>query len=260
MYRFTRDCLTAPFQRRRTCGWLMGLCTLITKLQVGHEESALTSARTFASLYIDPILDTLHRQNPITPFAPNPTKNGVFDTSSGQTLYLWIDLKTSADDTFPAAHTALQPLRDAGFLTTYYPGNDTLVKGAVTAIGTGNTRLSDVLDQDAAVRDVFYDAPLAALPENITGPEISPIASTQFSAHFGKVTSADVPALNDSSLALLKEQVDAAHAKGIGARYWDTPGYPIGTRNAVWRTLIDAGVDLLNVDDLAGAAGLWERE
>lgn len=230
-------------------------------LHVGHEESALTSARTLSALYIDPILDTLHRQNPVTPFAPPNTKNGVFDTTSGQTLYLWIDLKTDADSTFPAAHAALEPLRAAGYLTTYFPANDTLVPGPVTAIGTGNTRLADVLNQSTDARDLFYDAPLApSIPDDVTGPEVAPIASTQFSAWFGHVVSAAVPALNETGLKLLKEQVDAAHARGIGARYWDTPGYPIGARNAVWRTLIDAGVDLLNVDDLEAAAGLWEKE
>lgn len=230
-------------------------------LYVGHEESALTHVRTLDALYISPILDTLKRQNPVTPFAPPNTKNGVFDTSSGQTLYLWIDLKTDPDTTFPAAHAALEPLRKAGYLTTYFPANSSLVPGAVTVIGTGNTRLSDVLNQSAEVRDFFLDAPLAGdWPDEITGPEVSPVASTDFAAVFGDVKGAAVPALNETQLATLRKQVDAVHAKGIAARYWDTPGYPVGTRNAVWRTLLDEGVDLLNVDDLEGAAGFWEME
>lgn len=228
-------------------------------LHVGHEISALTTARTFDALYIQPILDTLRRQNPVTAFAPDPTSNGVFDTSSGQTLYLWIDLKTAAEDTFPAALAALEPLRAAGYLTTYFPGNDSLVQRAVTAIGTGNTRLADVLGQTEA-RDLFYDAPLAALPDEVDGPGVTPVASAQFSAQFGDVLGAAVPALNETALAKLREQVGAAKARGIGARYWDTPGYPIGTRNAVWRTLLDEGVALLNVDDLEGAAAFWEME
>lgn len=236
--------------------------------QVGHEESALTHARTLDALYISPILDTLRRQNPSTPFVDpsSSAKHGVFDTSSGQTLYLWIDLKTPADETFPAVHAALEPLRSAGYLTTYFPGNGSLVPGPVTVIGTGNTRLSDVLNQtngdDNAARDVFLDGPLddLAADDDITGPEVSPIASTDFAAVFGDVGNARVPALNETQLATLRGQVAAAHAKGIKARYWDTPGWPVGTRNAVWRTLLDEGVDLLNVDDLEGAAGFWEME
>lgn len=226
--------------------------------QVGHETSALTTARTFSALYIQPILDTLRRQNPATPFVSEPTKNGVFDTSAGQTLYLWIDLKTSADATFPAVRTALEPLRAAGYLTTYYPANATLSAGAVTVIGTGNTRLADVLDADVDARDVFYDAPLDGLPDEVSGPEVAPIASTQFAGQFE--AGAGGPALNESALGVLRGQVSEAHARGIGARYWDTPGWPVGTRNAVWRTLLDEGVDLLNVDDLEGAAAFWEME
>ncbi|KAL0258572.1 hypothetical protein SLS55_006069 [Diplodia seriata] len=239
-------------------------------LYVGHEESALTHARTLSALYISPILDTLRRQNPSTPFVQTPTKNGVFDTDAGQTLYLWIDLKTDADSTFPAAHAALEPLRAAGYLTTYFPANDTFVAGPVTVIGTGNTRLSDVLNQTSsssssdddanAARDFFLDAPLADLPDDITGPEISPVASTDFAAVFGDVGGSAVPALNETQLATLRGQVAAARDRGIAARYWDAPGWPVGTRNAVWRTLLDEGVALLNVDDLEGASGFWEME
>lgn len=37
-------------------------------MQVGHEQAALTANRTFKSLYVDPILSTLQKQNPQTPF------------------------------------------------------------------------------------------------------------------------------------------------------------------------------------------------
>ncbi|KAK9784217.1 putative PLC-like phosphodiesterase [Seiridium cardinale] len=222
-------------------------------LHVGHEQSALTKSRTLDSLYIQPILDVLHRQNPNSTFISGPTKNGVYDTVSSQTLYLFIDLKTAGATTWPAVIEALAPLRDAGYLTTF---NGTAVtSGPVTVIGTGNTPLNQV--QGVSPRDYFYDAQLATLGttfSNIT-KEVSPIASTQFSAQFGNVRSQE---LNSTQLELLESQVATAHAKGIAVRYWDQPGWPIGTRNAVWRTLWDAGVDLLNVDDLEAVADFWE--
>lgn len=42
--------------------------------QVGHDESSLTEERTLESLYINPILDTLKRQNPTTKFVTSKTK------------------------------------------------------------------------------------------------------------------------------------------------------------------------------------------
>lgn len=79
-------------------------------LHVGHEQGALTSERTFQSLYINPILDTLNRQNPPSPFLTAPTKNGVFDTDGKQTLYLFVDLKTNGSTTLPYVVEALEPL------------------------------------------------------------------------------------------------------------------------------------------------------
>ena len=50
-----------------------------------------------------------------------------------------------------------------------------------------------------------------------------------------------------------------AHAKGIMLRYWDQPGWPISTRNGIWRQLKSEGVDLINVDDLEGGAGFSDE-
>ncbi|KAF2496756.1 hypothetical protein BU16DRAFT_525894 [Lophium mytilinum] len=229
-------------------------------LFVGHEESALTEARTLDSLYIQPILDTLHRQNPVTKFAPSPTKHGVFDTSSGQTLYFFVDVKTSGPETWPAVLSALSPLQEAGYLTTYDGTN--ITPGAVTVIGTGNTPLDLIQSANPTPKNprfAFYDAPLPYLAttfSNITTAD-SPIASTDFAAQFGDVKGGK---MNDTQLALLREQISTAHGKGIAVRYWDQPGFPVGDRNAVWRLLWNEGVDLINVDDIAAFAEFWEIE
>jgi hypothetical protein len=108
-------------------------------LHVGHEESALTNDRTFDSLYIQPILSVLNSQNPNSTFVPEgQAPHGVFDASAGQTLYLFVDLKTNGSTTWPYVIRALQPLRDAGYLTTY--NGTSVVTGPVTVVGTGNTR------------------------------------------------------------------------------------------------------------------------
>ncbi|KAH7071344.1 hypothetical protein BKA63DRAFT_71109 [Paraphoma chrysanthemicola] len=223
-------------------------------LYVGHEPSALTETRTLESLYIHPILDTLHRLNPKSQFAQEGEQNGIYDTSSGQTLYFFIDLKTASDETWPAVLEALEPLRSGNWLTTF-DGKE-LYRRPVTIIGTGNTVLQDVLDY--LPRDMFYDAPLAQLNASqyadLSANE-APIASTNFAASFGDVRKRE---LNEGQLELLKKQIGLAHEKGIMARYWNQPAYPIGTRNAIWRILWDEGVDLLNVDDLEGASGFWE--
>ncbi|KAI9843403.1 MAG: hypothetical protein M1837_006429 [Sclerophora amabilis] len=242
-------------------------------LYVGHERSALTAERTLEALYIEPILDTLRRLNPQTPFVTSPTKNGVFDTDNEQTLYLWIDIKTDSATTFPQVVKALEPLRQANYLTTLNttadPSSSTPVPvpGPITVIGTGNTALSDILSL-VPTRDIFYDAPLPLLSlassssssrdtkdQNITS-STSPIASTNFATQFGRVTNTT---LNATQLTKLREQIHSAHDLGIGVRYWDTPAWPVSTRNGLWRQLCDEGVDLLNVDDLLAGSGLGEE-
>ncbi|CAK3938805.1 altered inheritance of mitochondria 6 homolog ARB_06966-like [Lecanosticta acicola] len=225
-------------------------------LYVGHEISALKKERTFDSLYIQPILSTVRAENPNTTFVTSPTKNGVYDTNSGQTLYLFVDVKTDGATTWPAVVKALQPLRSAGYLTTVN-GTEGVTSGPVTVIGTGNTPLNQV--QGVTPRDYFYDAPIPTLNSsfsNITA-SVSPIASTDFAVQFGNVRN---ETFNATQMALLNAQVKTAHDKGIMVRYWDQPGWPVGTRNAVWRTLWNAGVDLLNVDDLEGAANFWQNQ
>lgn len=160
--------------------------------------------------------------------------------AGGQTLYLWIDVKTDGPTTFPYAVKALQPLRDAGYLTTV-TANGTIIPGPVTVIGpssifpshcrhipplttttgTGNTPLNQV--QGVLPRDYFWDAPLPLLGStfsNITA-SVSPIASTDFVPQFGNIQGG---VFNSSQMALLNTQISVANGKGIGVRYWDTPG------------------------------------
>ncbi len=178
-------------------------------LYVGHEQSALTPARTFDSLYVQPILQVLHAQNPNSTFVTGQTKNGVFDTSSGQTLYLFVDVKTDGPATWPFVVKALAPLRSAGYLAKV--NGTTVTAGPVTVIGTGNTPLSQV--QGVSPRDYFWDAPIPTLNStfgNITA-DVSPIASTDFAVQFGTVANGT---FNSTQAALLKSQIAVAHRKG----------------------------------------------
>lgn len=159
-------------------------------------------------------------------------------------------MKTSGHETFQAVIEALEPLRQKGYLTTV-KGGETINHGAVTVIGTGETPLNMVAP--VKDRDYFFDAPLAGLEDpkysNITSL-VSPIASTDFEAVVGKITIDTEPILDDDKIRPLRDQIATAKQRGIGARYWNTPYWPIRQRNLVWRTLLREGVALLNADDL----------
>lgn len=147
----------------------------------------------------------------------------------------------------PVILEALKPLRDAGYLTTYY-SNGTLVHSAITVIGTGNSPLDLVRDLDP--RDYFFDGPLA----NLTGdfkPSLSPIASTDYQVAVGWNGIGTIPI---DRLTKLQQLIDNAHTLGIQARFWDTPGWPVSARNNVWNVLLESGADWLNADDVKAAS------
>lgn len=159
-------------------------------------------------------------------------------------------MKTSGPETFQAVIEALEPLRQKGYLTTV-KGGESITPGAVTVIGTGETPLNMVAP--VKDRDYFFDAPLAELNDpkysDITNL-VSPIASTDFEAVVGKIAIDTEPILEDHQIRPLRDQIATAKQRGIGARYWNTPYWPIRQRNLVWRTLLREGVALLNADDL----------
>ncbi|KAJ6610087.1 hypothetical protein B0H10DRAFT_2166187 [Mycena sp. CBHHK59/15] len=231
--------------------WLVG-----ETLYIGHEMAALTTERTFQSLYINPLLTIITNQNPKTRFTMNQTSiNGVFDTSSGTPLQLLVDMKTDGSSTLPFVLSALQPLRERGYLTTCTT-NGTCTPSAITVIGTGNTPLGGV--QALSRRDVFFDAPLTDLHGaglNATfGPAISPLASTDYNVAVGW---SGIDNISETQLSAVQTFVGDAHALGIRARFWDTPGWPIHARNNVWQMLVDNGADWLNADDLEAAAAVF---
>ncbi|KAI0051764.1 hypothetical protein FA95DRAFT_1602517 [Auriscalpium vulgare] len=221
-------------------------------LFVGHEEAALTPHRTFDSLYIQPLLHVLNAQNPKNEFTVNQTTpNGVFDTSSSTSLHLLVDIKTNGTEALPFILKALQPLRSAGYLTTSTSGNVT--KSAVTVIGTGNSPLDGVKALEP--RDYFFDGPLISLNDTSTNTtwdaSLAPIASTDYGVAVGW---AGITGISDAQRSTILTLVNDAHTRGIQARFWDTPGWPVGARDAVWRELLDDGADWLNADDLEAAA------
>ena len=108
-----------------------------------------------------------------------------------------------------------------------------------------------------ANRDYLFDAPLHALSEtrySDIGEYISPIASTNFWAVVGGLSGGVV---SEEQRAVLRELIDIAGQRGIGARFWGTPYWPIRVRDAVWRVLVDEGVALLNADDLDAVGGIF---
>lgn len=217
------------------------------QLYVGHSKSALQPYRTFQSLYIQPLVDILERQNPQTDFY-NGTSNGVYDAAPDQTLTLLVDVKTDGANTWPKVVDQLQPLRERGWLTHF--ANGTIHERAITVVGTGNTPFDLVAGNDT-YRDYFFDAPLDRLADSPYDATNSYFASVSFGSTIG---SAWMGKMSREQVRRIRLQVQQAHAKGLKARYWDIPEWPVNRRNRIWDLLVEEGVDLLNADNVKAAA------
>ncbi|RPB20379.1 hypothetical protein L211DRAFT_829434 [Terfezia boudieri ATCC MYA-4762] len=224
------------------------------ELYVGYDLSSLTENRTLNSLYINPLLEILHCQNPEMEFGNN-TYNGIFDTDPERTLYLYIDIKTSGVPTYNSILSHLTPLRP--YLTYYNASSNLTHNGLLTVVLTRNTPFFEVslppTSSSHYARYAFHDAPLLSLsePDSPYNTTNSLKGTAQFSSIVGRVSGGE---MSEAQKEKLKGVIKSVHDRGIGVRLWDTPNWPVRWRNKVWRGLIECGVDLLNVDDLWVAA------
>ncbi|CAF9925445.1 Altered inheritance of mitochondria protein 6 [Imshaugia aleurites] len=237
-------------------------------LLVGHSTGSLTSARSLTSLYIDPLISILAHQNPPLTFQNTTTStpqsnsttnsaslNGVFEINPATSLTLLIDVKSNGTSTFPVILQQLEPLRSRGYLT-YFDGS-AVIPGPITVVGSGNTPF-DLLISNTTYRDIFFDAPLDQLwgenaPSNASlyTSENSYYASVNFASAIGKPWHGS---LEPQQVDTILGQSGAAAAKGLKARYWNTPAWPVGVRDHIWDVLEKEGVGMLNVDDLTSAS------
>lgn len=215
-------------------------------LLVGHSDANLHKDTTLRSLYLQPLQRILEEQNEAT-----STRRGVFNHDPEQTLVLLVDLKTSGPDTFAEIDAQLQPLRDLDFLT-YWDGTTRIMR-RLTIVASGNADFESVLALNATHRDIFWDAKLEQLVARGDNADSEPptykfnesnsyYASTEFRNAMLQAHPTDH--------GTPPTQLEQARARGLLTRYWDTPTEPPNLREVVWRVLIDAGVGVLNVDDL----------
>lgn len=141
------------------------------ELYIGHNTASLTVNRTFQSLYINPLVTILERQNPATSFY-NGSGYGVFDTDLEQSLTLLVDVKTDGAETWPLVLQQLEPLRQRGWLS--YVENDVVHRRPITVVGTGETPFN-VLTSNQTYRNAFFDAPLDQMWEGPRPDEGEPV-------------------------------------------------------------------------------------
>ncbi|KAJ4377800.1 Altered inheritance of mitochondria protein 6 [Neocucurbitaria cava] len=224
------------------------------ELLVSHSWQSTTKERTLRSLYLDPLTNIFENRN-VSAASTDDKQTGMFDSDPNTSTILLIDFKTDGHELWPVVLSQLQPFRDKNWLT-YYDG-EKLIQGPLTIVGTGNTPF-DLVQQNSTDRFIFFDAPLLSLSSSSDGDKYnttnSYYASTNMKAAIGRIWPHTTHKLSSKQVDTIQSQIKAAEDKGLKSRYWDTPPWPIALRDNVWSTLMDAGVGMLNVDDLVSAS------
>jgi glycerophosphoryl diester phosphodiesterase len=216
------------------------------ELRVGHSWASTTAIRTLRTLYLDPLANIFEHRNISTASMSNK-EVGLFDADPNTSTTLLIDFKSDGHKIWPVLQAQLQAFRDKDWLT-YYDGR-TLHQGPLTIVGTGSTPF-ELVQQNSTNRFIFYDAPLQSVSEAQYNSTNSYFASSNMKAAIGILWLGRFSAKQER---ILKQQIQAAEDKGLKSRYWSTPAWPISVRDNVWAKLMELGVGMLNVDDLASA-------
>lgn len=203
------------------------------ELLVAHDPEDVDASRTLQSLYLDPLTDRVEA-------------NGGSVYGDDTPFTLLIDVKTEAVSTYQALDRVLR--RYKGLLTTVKSDNtkDKVRQGAVTAIVSGNRSRPTMEAQP--VRYALHDGRLSDLGSGAPASLI-PLISDRWTAHFTWMGDGSIP---EQERQKLRDIVAQAHADGQRVRFWATPDTPGPMRDAIWRELIAADVDLINTDDLPG--------
>ena len=195
------------------------------ELLVAHDAEDVDPKRTLSTLYLEP----LHK------LARN--RRSIFE--SGGSLTLLIDIKTEAEPAYAALKRALE--KYTGILTVFE--GEKIHTNAVTVILSGNRPREMLLAEKK--RFVAFDGRISDLGKNLP-KSFMPLVSDNWNNHFRWKGEGEFP---ENERSKLKELVGKAHVEGRRIRLWATPD-----RREVWRELHEAGVDLINTDDLAGLA------
>lgn len=176
--------------------------------EIGHTSPA--SGRTLRAQYIDPIKAILDHNN-----GGQSGDIGVYAASPDQTFDLLIDFKTDDAETLDVVVTALQPLRDGGYLS-YFDGTNYIQK-QVTVSCSGEADFARISTGDGVPnRDLFYDAKLDPWDTSYNSQN-SNYASVSFKTSIGNPGSVD--SFSQEQKDKVTGQVNTAHDAGLIVRY-----------------------------------------
>lgn len=197
-------------------------------LYVAHTFAGIRPGRTLERLYLDPLLEWIRDHD-----------GRVYNDSLA--IFLLVDIKSGAVSTYMRLRMVLKEYEDI----LHVFGKDDQNWKPVVVVLSGN-RPKKLMSAET-IRYAAYDGRSADLDSDVPR-SLMPIISEKWSRLFSWRGKGPVP---EDERKKLQTTVERAHQSGRMIRFWATPNAP-SRREAIWEVLMDAGVDLINIDDLSG--------
>jgi len=198
-------------------------------LYVAHDRRDIRPGRTLRDLYLDPLMEYISNN-----------EESIYDSASP--LILLVDIKDDGLTTYQLLDRILSDYRE--ILCVVSPKG--YGRARVMVIVSGNRPIEYMMQQTE--RFAFVDGRMPDLTQAYA-PHLMPLVSDRWTKYFSWMGKGEIP---DKERSQLRTYVQDAHEKGQMIRFWATPDMPGKEREALWRELLEAGVDLINTDDLAG--------
>lgn len=203
-------------------------------LLVAHFRLTCRADRTLEALYLHPLRERLERGGSV--LGSSLRAHGGF--------LLLVDCKENGQRCLKLLERKLRPLRQ--WLTRREGGR--VIPGELTVVVSGARPVQQLRALDPAY--VFLDARPHELGR--IGSDLAPLVSASWRSRFRWRGRGPMPGADARQLAA---DVRAARAGGQLLRYWALPH-----DEGLWRTLRNAGVSLLQADDIERLAEFLESE
>lgn len=202
------------------------------RLLVAHDRDDVRADTSLEQLYLSPLEKRIR------------THAGVVYSGWEGSFELLIDVKSEAAHTYAALEDLLR--RHHRIMTAFT--DHRIQPRAVTAIISGNRDRGAM--RSRATRYAGFDGRLGDLSTRFPR-SFMPTVAADWQETFTWDGLADMPAAEERRL---RRFVTEAHAHGRRVRFWGTPDAPGPARDAVWNILLEAHVDQISTDDVAGLA------
>ncbi|WP_374951302.1 phosphatidylinositol-specific phospholipase C/glycerophosphodiester phosphodiesterase family protein [Mucilaginibacter sp.] len=202
-------------------------------LTVAHLLPFFRKGKTLENLYLRPLFERFAIQESIYSGYSKP-------------VILMIDIKSDADKTYIELAKQLDKYRS--ILTSYEDG--IVTERAVTVIISGHKPYELMAREN--LRYAFIDDDLKKSRSGNFLSDLCLMASAKYSKILNWNGKKPITTLQKEKLCKF---VNNAHIAGEKVRLWAIPQNP-----AVWATLMDCGVDLINSDNLAGMKTFFDKK